>query len=53
MFFNSCTGDQVSLYHSHFLNSLVENLKEVYRNKHIAIIATMVNLKNCERFFSQ
>lgn len=44
--FNSCTGDQVSLYHELFFNPLVTRFRQAYNNDSIKITGVMVNTKN-------
>jgi len=48
---NSCTGDQVSLYRSLYIDALNSNMAEIYRSTDVKLTVVMVNLKNSERFF--
>lgn len=51
IFMNSCTGDQVSLYRSLYVDALNNKMAEIYRNTDVKLTVVMVNLKNSERFF--
>lgn len=51
LFQNSCTGDQVSLFHVFFIEPLKAKIKEVF-NQTVCLTMIMINVKTNERFFS-
>ena len=51
IFFNSCCGDQISLYHELYFDKLEEHFKESSKTREIHMIGIMVNTKTNERFF--
>lgn len=52
IFHNSCTGDQISIFKSFFLDTLNKKLKETFgSDKAPNLSLIMVNTKTSERFF--
>lgn len=51
IFMNSCTGDQVTLYKTLYIDALNSKMSEIYRSTEVKLTVVMVNLKNSERFF--
>lgn len=51
LFQNSCTGDQISLFHEFFIEPLKGKIQEVF-NQTICLTMIMINVKTNERFFS-
>jgi aubergine-like protein len=49
IFFNSCTGDQVSIYHQLYFNIVMPKIKEIL--KAVSLTGIMVNVQSSERFF--
>jgi hypothetical protein len=50
IFQNSCTGDQVSLFHEFYITPLKAKISEIY-NTSLNITMVMINVKTSERFF--
>ena len=51
IFMNSCTGDQISLYHNFFVKPYNQKIRLADENCNIALSLIMVNVKTSERFF--
>lgn len=51
VFLNSCSGDQISIYHENYINPVKEKLREIYKDKQVNMTIIMLNLKVNERFF--
>jgi len=52
--FNSSTSnDQIVMFQEYYIKKLRSKLDEAYRGKSIAITMVMINLKTCERFFTE
>jgi aubergine-like protein len=50
MFQNSCTGDQVSLFHEFFIEPLKAKIQEIFHER-VNLTMIMINVKTSERFF--
>jgi hypothetical protein len=51
VFMNSCSGDQVNIYHEQIVAPFIKHIQDNYSNHTVALTLIMVNLKTSERFF--
>lgn len=51
VFANSCSNDQIGIYHTFMINPLLQKLEEVYAMSRPNITFVLVNTKTNERFF--
>lgn len=51
IFQNSCTGDQISLFHEFYIEPLRAKIQEAF-NQEIKMTMIMINVKTNERFFA-